>query len=456
MKQNKKRGFTLIELLAVIVILAIIALIAVPVIMNIINKANKSAFKDTAYGVISAGELYFAEQLLEPNGMQEDVTFNLPDERLQVKGDVPTGTMTVTKDGKISIKVQNGRYCITKGLEDKDVTISENLDDCSMSASYNIGDVIYYNPETNEMCTDYVETNSDYDVSEGCLKWIVYNVNGSSTKLMLDHNIRLEYNSFTIYEEYLQENNSIEDFVLVTENLFYDRLENWEPIISVISADDILTLLPFYNALEDKTDWYNKYDQELNNIFSNFNPEDYSTQEELGLAIYEQAKKDGLILTDFLGFGILEDYAKLFYSLSNEEIYMVINDGTLLKDDGHWFSQLHNEYTCPSITLINGQIKIQSEERPMIQELYAPESMKIYSGNIYEILEEKGMIVKPANADKSKIKINMIDENDDSMDELGNISIDQCDSTERYFTIKTTDGSNITKTSSFSGGGCPA
>ena len=58
MKQNKK-GFTLIELLAVIVILAIIALIAVPVIMNIINKSNKSAFKDTAYGVISAGELYF-------------------------------------------------------------------------------------------------------------------------------------------------------------------------------------------------------------------------------------------------------------------------------------------------------------------------------------------------------------------------------------------------------------
>ena len=61
MKENKK-GFTLIELLAVIVILAIIALIAVPVIMNIINKANKSSFKDTAYGILSAGELYFAEQ----------------------------------------------------------------------------------------------------------------------------------------------------------------------------------------------------------------------------------------------------------------------------------------------------------------------------------------------------------------------------------------------------------
>ena len=56
MTQNK-RGFTLIELLAVIVILALIALIAVPVIMNIISSARESAFKDTMYGVVKAGEL---------------------------------------------------------------------------------------------------------------------------------------------------------------------------------------------------------------------------------------------------------------------------------------------------------------------------------------------------------------------------------------------------------------
>ena len=93
MKRNTK-GFTLIELLAVIVILAIIALIAVPTIMGIINKANKSAFKDTAYGIISAGELYFAEQQLEVNGMTEDKTFDLSDDinvegGLQIKGEVP-------------------------------------------------------------------------------------------------------------------------------------------------------------------------------------------------------------------------------------------------------------------------------------------------------------------------------------------------------------------------------
>ena len=69
MKRTNKNGFTLIELLAVIVILAIIALIAVPTVMNIITKAQKSAFKDSAYGIIKAGELYYTNSLLEPNGM---------------------------------------------------------------------------------------------------------------------------------------------------------------------------------------------------------------------------------------------------------------------------------------------------------------------------------------------------------------------------------------------------
>ena len=133
--KKSKNGFTLIELLAVIVILAIIALIAVPVIMNIINKANKSAFKDSAYGVISAGELYYAERQLEPNGMTDDVTFNLPDETkaLQLKGEVPTGTILITKEGKVAIAVYNNRYCVTKGIDDKDVIIIENYENCEIT-----------------------------------------------------------------------------------------------------------------------------------------------------------------------------------------------------------------------------------------------------------------------------------------------------------------------------------
>ena len=130
MKKNEK-GFTLIELLAVIVILAIIALIAVPVILNIIDKANKSAFKDTAYGVISAGELYFAEQQLELNGMASNKTFTLPSSELDIKGTVPTGTiLRVNTEGKTALAMSNGRHCITKGYEDTDITVTEDVEHC--------------------------------------------------------------------------------------------------------------------------------------------------------------------------------------------------------------------------------------------------------------------------------------------------------------------------------------
>ena len=136
---NQNKGFTLIELLAVIVILAIIALIAVPVIMNIIDKANKSAFKDSAYGIINAGELYFAEMQLEPLGMLEDVTITLPDttKTLELKGEVPTGKILITKEGKIALAVSNGRYCITKSIDDIDVKITEDYESCELPSGGN-------------------------------------------------------------------------------------------------------------------------------------------------------------------------------------------------------------------------------------------------------------------------------------------------------------------------------
>ena len=136
-KRMKKRGFTLIELLAVIVILAIIALIAVPVVMNIINKANKSAFKDSAYGLLKAGETFYTSKLLEDaQGIKEDKVFTFPNdiEGLEFKGSKPTGgTMTVRKDGKVSMEITNGKYCVTKGFEDEDIQISDDISNCGLS-----------------------------------------------------------------------------------------------------------------------------------------------------------------------------------------------------------------------------------------------------------------------------------------------------------------------------------
>ncbi|MBE6144271.1 MAG: prepilin-type N-terminal cleavage/methylation domain-containing protein [Firmicutes bacterium] len=131
-----KKGFTLIELLAVIVILAIIALIAVPVIMNIISSARKSAFEDTAYGLISAGEMYYAQELLE-NGMTSDKEFIIEggefvgENKLEVKGSLPiNGKITVTKDGKVAIAVENGAHCVTKATSESAITTTKYEGSC--------------------------------------------------------------------------------------------------------------------------------------------------------------------------------------------------------------------------------------------------------------------------------------------------------------------------------------
>ena len=141
--KSKRRGFTLIELLAVIVILAIIALIAVPVIMNIISSARESAFEDTAYGLIDAGEMYYASSLLE-NGMTSDVEFTIEDgefvgeNKLEVKGALPTnGKITVTKDGKVAIAVNNGAHCVTKATSESAITTVKYEGSCEYKKAAN-------------------------------------------------------------------------------------------------------------------------------------------------------------------------------------------------------------------------------------------------------------------------------------------------------------------------------
>ena len=77
---NKSKGFTLIELLAVIVILAVIALIATPLIMGTITKAKRNSMKDTAYGILKAGEQYAGEKLLLAENNYAGETIALPNQ----------------------------------------------------------------------------------------------------------------------------------------------------------------------------------------------------------------------------------------------------------------------------------------------------------------------------------------------------------------------------------------
>jgi len=279
MNQKRIKGFTLIELLAVIVILAIIALIAVPVIMNIINQANKSAFKNTAYGVIQAGELYFAEKQLEPNGMSGDVTIDLPDttKQLVLKGEVPKGTITITEDGKISITVTNGRYCAKKGLEERDVTITEDVENCTPGGSegsnpedtteLTLGSPIYFHPVENRICdgnTEYAPGNSATGFKDGCMKWYVYKIDGDNLGLILDHNTTatVPYNDDTTSIETPEQGLQMLDTQLDADTV------NWKVEADIIDARDILNLLPWYQNLEDKINWESQYKSDIDSAIS--------------------------------------------------------------------------------------------------------------------------------------------------------------------------------------------
>ena len=132
---KKKKGFTLIELLAVIVILAIIALIATPIVLNLINTARKGAFARSAEGVLKASKLYYTSSLVEDITPTE-ITFKcnniecISSEKsikLDVDGNMGTGDVTITDDGKVSFELGNGTYCAEKKKDSSNIKVSKKI-----------------------------------------------------------------------------------------------------------------------------------------------------------------------------------------------------------------------------------------------------------------------------------------------------------------------------------------
>ena len=122
----RKKGFTLIELLAVIVVLAVIALIAIPIITNIIDKAKLGALKDSAYGIIDAGNMYYANNLKDE--IESNLIFNCTenkcindDKKIEYKGNIENGTLILTPISKTLICVDNGKNYALKQENDKEI-----------------------------------------------------------------------------------------------------------------------------------------------------------------------------------------------------------------------------------------------------------------------------------------------------------------------------------------------
>lgn len=260
---KRKNGFTLIEVLTVIIVLAIIALIAVPVIMGLVGKAQKSAFTDSAYELIKAGDLLYSTNEME-GAKLERKTFTFPNdtEDLDVKGELPTGgEMKVYENGEIAMAVTSGKYCATKKYGSKEVVVTEDTENCELP-KLELGDIIYFDPTLGEkgmLCTegDYLEKNSKTGYKDGCMRWYVYNnsIEGEF-KLILDHNTtsQVAWLSDEDYRELDPTGTSVatsHGSVTLNRQLSKDTA-NWKTKASIITRDDLFPLISWYDSVEEK------------------------------------------------------------------------------------------------------------------------------------------------------------------------------------------------------------
>ena len=77
---KKRNAFTLVELLGVIVVLAILALITIPIISNVINDVRIKSLENSAYGLVEASNLYYAQY-----GTNSNLRFNIIGNKVESK-----------------------------------------------------------------------------------------------------------------------------------------------------------------------------------------------------------------------------------------------------------------------------------------------------------------------------------------------------------------------------------
>lgn len=189
---KNKKGFTLVELLAVIVLLAAVMILVYPNVLEKVKEQDKGIDEKKKQLLYTSVYDYLYENkaaypLTTGKNYCVSIRTLAGNDKLYVDdyGDLlDTGYVQVQIGEGGDVHQDKNAYRI---LSDGSTCIGDTVVDL---LKYNNGDIIYFNPETGRVCSDYTIENSKTGIKNGCMKWYTFNDSKDSVtvNMILDHN----------------------------------------------------------------------------------------------------------------------------------------------------------------------------------------------------------------------------------------------------------------------------
>ncbi len=192
-----KKGFTLVELIAAIIVIGLIIGILVPGVSKITEKSKMKSFQVGVQGYLKAASTdnFDRSQFLGAYILDKGVLTNINSyEEVEINTSVldDKGYIYINEEGKKFGAIYNNNYCATIQYD-----VVDYSKECNFWKNDN-GDVIYFNPITNNTCSSS-NLNTEQDAKSGCLKWHIFNDDEKNpyVTMILDHDttISIAFNS---------------------------------------------------------------------------------------------------------------------------------------------------------------------------------------------------------------------------------------------------------------------